>query len=290
MLSDKLIFRGRILISGLYADSEGELHCFEGELPVSQYTEVKGEFSENAYATILAAITSLEMEPANDGGFGVKVGLVGQYMIFDCCTIAVTEDAYSPFRKVSAQMGQVDLPVVLDRASEMILADLVLDDGVTEIVDVAFYPEHPRVYKEEMLVTAELTGNFNVLYRDDDGVLRNKVCRWADILEIHAAEGAGISVAITPCSSNSNGLEKKQKLCIDITTVGNVGAHMVEALELGDWEEANPDRPGLILQRRGEGSLWDIAKKYGSSVELIQKMNNLQQDSDSSKMLLIPVL
>jgi hypothetical protein len=62
------------------------------------------------------------------------------------------------------------------------------------------------------------------------------------------------------------------------------------ALELGEEEKPDPDRASLILRRAGRNSLWELAKKYGSTVESILRANRLSGEPDPEKMLLIPVL
>lgn len=287
LLSDKLIFRGNAAVHILYADKEGELYTYESEVPISQYTELKREHPENSDASVCLVLTNLEVDLIEDCNLQVKAGMVAQYLIFDCTTICITEDAYSPSRQVKPEMGQMTIPVVLDRTSEMLFAEMELGEEGCNIVDVAFYPEHPRMYRDDGMVTAELCGTFHILYCNSEGMIRSKLCRWENKRELSAANDVKMQIQLTPSGScDGSGV----KLKMEITGTGESGIPMVTKLEMGEVREADPERPSLILRKMGEDRLWDLAKQNGSSVELIKKFNNLQQDPEEDRMLLIPVV
>ena len=65
---------------------------------------------------------------------------------------------------------------------------------------------------------------------------------------------------------------------------------MVAELEWGPEDQPNQQRPSLIVRRAGGESLWDIAKKSGSTVAAIRSANKLQEEPKPGQMLLIPVL
>ena len=52
----------------------------------------------------------------------------------------------------------------------------------------------------------------------------------------------------------------------------------------------DPNRPGLILKRMGDHTLWDLAKENGSTVERIRSANELTDLVEPDRVLLIPVL
>ena len=65
---------------------------------------------------------------------------------------------------------------------------------------------------------------------------------------------------------------------------------MVKGLELGDLQEADPSRPSLILRSSGGESLWELAKRSGSTVAAISAANGLSGEPSEEQMLLIPVV
>ena len=63
----------------------------------------------------------------------------------------------------------------------------------------------------------------------------------------------------------------------------------IAALTVSDEPIASADRPSLILRRKGQDSLWQIAKDTGSTVEKIKAANGLEEEPAADKMLLIPI-
>ena len=78
-------------------------------------------------------------------------------------------------------------------------------------------------------------------------------------------------------------------LPVQLITTGGQGIDMITELEPGPTAEANPQRPSLILRRAGGESLWEMAKKSGSTVAAIRSANKLQEEPKPGQMLLIPV-
>ena len=65
---------------------------------------------------------------------------------------------------------------------------------------------------------------------------------------------------------------------------------MVSGLRLGETRQPDPSRPSGILRRAGEDTLWDLAKRHGSTIDAIKSANHLAGEPDLGQMLLIPVL
>ena len=137
-------------------------------------------------------------------------------------------------------------------------------------------------------------GSFHLLYSDAEGAYQSAANSWQDEWELSAARDAklqGISRVIPPEQAvmNSGGMTVRGRLHTDVQTVTNQGIHMVCGLELGQLREPDPGRPALILRRAGEESLWELAKRCGTTREAICSANGLEEDPPKGKMLLIPV-
>ena len=65
---------------------------------------------------------------------------------------------------------------------------------------------------------------------------------------------------------------------------------MVTALELGELEQPDSNRPSLIIRKAQGKTLWELAKGCGSTVQDIQQANQLTSEPEETQMLLIPVL
>lgn len=291
LLADKLIFRGTAIVHVLYADEEGLPHSWTAEVPFSQYAELDRDYSDEAKAKVCMAVTNLEIENGADGGYLLKAGLTGQYTVFACSHIQVVEDGYSPVRHVQLETTELELPAMLDTLSETVTAERSPEKAEDQILDVAFYPEHAKVYHDADQVVAELAGNFHMLCLDPEGQLYSEQSRWDDSISIPAAASVRADVIAMPIGGfGFAGNSASACLQLDIQTMSETGVTMVTGMELGEPTEPNPDRPSLILCKTGAHRLWDVAKRTGSTVEAIQKANGLQQEPDGDRVLLIPVL
>jgi hypothetical protein len=76
---------------------------------------------------------------------------------------------------------------------------------------------------------------------------------------------------------------------METVTAANQQLGMMAGLQIGQPLERDPGRPSMILRRAGTDSLWDLAKRYGSTVEAICNANDLEDQAEQGRMLLIPV-
>jgi len=74
-----------------------------------------------------------------------------------------------------------------------------------------------------------------------------------------------------------------------VSTSGQVYS-MLSGMEIGEQEKPNPGRPSLVLCRKGNRRLWDVAKSTGSTVSAIMEANGLDGEPEERRVLLIPVI
>ena len=88
--------------------------------------------------------------------------------------------------------------------------------------------------------------------------------------------------------SGSAQLSADLKLMIETRCAS--GIPMVTGLETGELKEPDRRRPSLILRRKGKETLWELAKRSGSTVAAIEAANPMDTEPDEAQMLLIPVM
>lgn len=290
IMAGKVVFRGAAALRVLYRDESGALKCWEGELPFSQFTDLEGEYDDAAEAAITPAVTNLELEQGENGHLHLKAGLTGQYVVYDRPVIEVVEDAYSPSREVQVHTDEANMPMVLDQRREAVrLEQNVAGDG--QMVDVFFLTEHPITRREGDGVVMEVPGTFQVLIVDGDGTLRSETVKTQGTWQLPAHENSRICGISTPSGWGQGATGRVHgDVGMTATTVAGQGIPMVTGLTLGDTAEPDPMRPSLILRRAEQESLWELAKRCGSTVEAIHKANDLTGEPEQGAMLLIPVM
>lgn len=294
IVADKVVFHGSALLHILYAGQDGQLHSWDFEIPFSQFAQLDKEYDQDAQPRMTLAVTGLELEQGQEDSLNLRAGLTGQYVIYDRPMVELIQDAYSPVRTVVPRVEHLRLPAVLDSQSEILHPEQTVQMGGNHVVDVSFYPDHPRFYRDGDKVTGEMTGVFQVLGYDDNGQPESGVSRWEQNWETAAHRDTTVEAAVQQtgkpqATMGGNNASVRADLRMDALTTAEQGLPMVTGLEMSEAAEPDPNRPSLILRRAGTGGLWDIAKETGSTVDAIRSANNLQQEPEIDQMLLIPV-
>ncbi len=295
VMAGKLVFRGSCWVRALYTDEEGSLQTWDFDVPFSQFTELNGDFGEGARALLWPQATGMEMTPDEQGRIRMKASVTCQYVICEEESIEVVADAYSPLRELTAHCQALEIPAI----SQMHTAQLPLEhifhaDGARPI-DGIIWPDQARVQLTPDGAHVQLPAMGQMLYYDPEDTLQTAVLRWEDEMDMEVAEGAQLYGVLSPggktessLSGQDAALQTDVKLtCLHLT---RDSAPMVTALELGQLREKDPARPSVILRRMGQGGLWQLAKKCGSSQQAIMQANGLTEEPACGKMLIIPVL
>lgn len=294
IVADKLVFRGVCRLHVLYCGQDGMIHSEDLEVPFSQYAELEKDYPDNAQPRIDFAVTNLEIHLNEAGKLDFKAGLTGQYMIHDCQMLTLGEDAYSPGWELETQIASLELPALLDSHRENIPIQ-ALAENVSDVLDVVFYRELPRIFWEDGSLQAEPEGMFQVLYRDMEGAFQSALIPWSGGWSLPAnkdtmAQSNWNRVGSILCAPAPGGTMLQADSHADIYTEQTKGLPMITSLVLGERVKTDAERPSLILCKCEEDALWNLAKKTGSTVKAIRKANGLEGAPESGRILLIPVL
>lgn len=291
---DKLIIRLIGNLHLIYRCPEGKIHAADLEIPVSQYAQLKDTYGNEAQAEVRLAVTSLETDQNDGAQLRLKCGLVAQYLISDRCVVELIEDAYSPSRSVELNMQSLQLPAMLEQRIETVPVQQQMPGVAGDVADVVFLPDFPRVTRSNDKVMLELPGVFQVLYYAQDGSLQSVAGRWEGNFNLTAAPNSCIDMLVQPqgkaqAAAGASDLNLAAQYRMLLLTSVQQELSIVSGLELGDLQELDPSRPTLILCRSAGESLWDIAKRCGSTVEEIRLVNGFEGEPADERMLLIPI-
>lgn len=294
VMGDKVVFRGNGNLHLLYRSEEGQLHSWDFGLPFSQYAELKSAYGTDAQADVVLCPTGVELELDDEGHMRLKCSITGQYLVDNLEMLEIVEDAYSPLRQLQLEHKNTVLPAVLEVKRENLYGEQTIPADVNLAADLRFLPDFPRQYRVGDTVRMEVPGVFQVLYYDENGALQGTSVRWEGSRQIRADEKVQMQAVPlhTPVpqislSEGSMTLKTEIPLLVTATTLQDVP--MITEIHAGEICEPDPGRPSLILHRAQGKRLWDIAKENGSTVEAIRKVNNLQEEPEAGRMLLIPV-
>ena len=287
VVGSKGVFRGNVRCHVLYLGEDGGFHSADPELSFAQFEDLERDYDEGATLSVMMDVTGFEPEVL-DGQLRAKCGMTAQYMVHDRVMVDLVEDAYSPIRNVTVSTEPLNIPNVLDTGRRIINPEVGYSGG--RVVDAVIYPEYPSVHRAGDLTEMEFPGTVQVLAYNDEGHLEGTQLRWNESWELPVASGAQVQpviLSVTPPEISGGRIMAEMEVQAD-TISPDVG-NGVTAMEAGDPAVPDPNRPSVILRRAGEGSLWDLAKKTGSTVDAIWAANQLTQEPMDDRILLIPI-
>lgn len=293
VLSNKIAFRGNGNLHVLGRNQDGRVIAQDFQLPFSQFAELNGSYDSDAQTDVACAVTNLELE--RDGGtLRVRCSICAQYLVDAITMVETVADAYAPGMELRMQTQVLEAPAILEKRMETAAGESSLQMDAAQADDVSFLPDFPRQYRENGGISLEIPGTIQVLCQDESGELRALSSRWEGKLGWKAAEDSTLTaVPVTPptpqMTVNGGRTALRAELPLQLTTTGGQGISMVTSLELGEDTQPDPQRPSLVLRRAGSDSLWELAKKTGSTVAAIRSVNKLQDEPKPGQMLLIPV-
>lgn len=293
VVGGKAVFRGECRVHLVYFDPENTVCSTDLNVPFAQYADLDRDYDKNASLTTMMAVSAMEPEAA-DGLLRLKCGLTAQYVVLENRVLELVQDAYSTTHELQPQMESLQLPVILDRRKDN---QMLTQSGPVEcarVIDAVCYMEHPILRRNGMQTEGELPGLVQVLYQDDSGQYLSGNIRFSHQWSIPSAQEASVSVTAQSGAApvvTTDGVNLHISVPVDMETVTAVDQQlgMMAGLQIGQPLERDPGRPSMILRRAGTDSLWDLAKRYGSTVEAICNANDLEDLAEQGRMLLIPV-
>ena len=242
---------------------------------------------------LMPQVTGLETDADEEGRIRLKAGLTCQYVACDRKDIHVVEDAYSPVRKVEPQVETLVLPAMESMSSQTLLLQHSLSAEGTA-VDGSVLCDQVRKQSLPEQIRLEIPALGQILYYDIEGILQSTASRWEESIYTEPETQGDMGVNILPTGkvsmqSDESGMTIETEVILETAVTGAKGLPMVTGLDVGQPIPKDPNRPSLVLRRATSEGLWNIAKAAGSCVEAIRKANDLQDEPEEGRMLLIPI-
>ena len=295
VIGGKAVFRGDVVAHSTYMGEDGMAHSIHSRLPFSQFADLDRDYDKNATLSVMCAVTNMETEIA-DGKLILKAGIVAQYLVYDQMLVETVADAYSPWRPVDCDRVQLSLPLELERKTHTEKVELAFDAKPGRLVDAWVRPGQPAVRHCGDVAQVENRGDISLLYYDEGGILRCDTKRYSLAQDIPTDEGVRVLAGVghapvdVQLSDEIDGVNAEAAITWQSVAVADSGLEVVSALDMGEKQPLDDSRPSLVLQRAEGNSLWELAKKNGSTMSAIMQANALPDEPMPGQMLLIPVV
>ena len=305
-VKDKLLVKGELTTETLYAPEDGgEWVLFRHTMPVSQIVESQGVEEDNLQDVTLR-VASLETTPKADGGGEMRLlelalrVFVGVRSAKNVQMQAVW-DAYSTQGVLQPQYGDVTVRTSADRFSETVTVRQNVDlssSDVSCLLDVSFDRVHPtfRMDGDTAVIDCVVPLGFLVLDGQGNPVFAEKQVEFSYrkiLAERPETAVCAPLVQITGCKGML-GAEGSAEVRLEALFSGTIYSVETDRLLLtANIEDAavQPRAAMTIYFSDAGESVWDIARRYGTTVSAVQEENGLADETVPEKrMLVIPTV
>ncbi len=295
IIGNKLIFKGEAAVRLLYRPVGGGMDAADFTLPFSQVTEVIG-VGENGRGLVDVTLNAAEFSLGEDGRrVSASLSMLAQIVVQEEREVELLTDTYSVCCSVNAER----VPYVYRRQREVGVGRQTLrqivETGVSvqSVVD-AYCLVGQMMQKREggqlslsayvILTVVCMTeeGDVYAVSRGLEAVCPVEVpedcqcsfsCRCGEPTAMPTADGVEVRIPMEfPYSS-----EREEQ-----------GVVVREVKVEEDGGNAEQDKPSIVLRLlRPDESLWEVAKRYGTTIEDIVRANELEGGQPGGEMLLL---
>ncbi len=297
----KIFVNSDIEISTLYVadDEEKSLQFMENELVFNQFVELEN-VDENTIVDIDYELIDYKIDAVEDADGElrlIRAEIALNIYANGICqkTIEVLSDAYSPKTRIALERQQIGIDELYsENRSQIVIRDTVaLDEcnpAVSEIFNVLCKYNVSESKIEDNKVTIEGSVENNILYLANNEE-QPVFCFKKEIPFTHEIEIKGIrssmlydiSIEVEHCNYSmitSDQVEIRNVLGVNTKVQAKKIVPIINKVNENILDEKKQlTLPSVIVYITQPGdSLWKIAKKYGTTVDELMKINNLSEN------------
>ncbi|MBE6732600.1 MAG: DUF3794 domain-containing protein [Ruminococcaceae bacterium] len=305
LVNGKIIVKGEMCITALYAAEDNTLQCVKNTIPFSQIVEIDGVNDECECDTKIT-VCYLEMKPKMSPGGEIRVFSLNAKLLV-CAeaycenNIEVITDAFSKKHNVCLKNSNVNIDKLILTISEDFNCkkNIELNDDISSVADIWSRVQSINSKIDDNILY--ITGVVCVgIIAYDAQQTPCYIEKNIDFEYKHQLDTDNENMYAVPCveiiSANytliPEGIELRLELCVNASLYKNSKICFVDDLEIDNSNlTVNRKSGAMIIYFATSGEkLWDIAKKYCADVEEIKQLNNIQNDDIAvDKKIMIPI-
>lgn len=299
VMDDKLSVKGILRASILYSadEDEGIVEVFEKEIPFNGYIEMDGITSEMIPNVELKVLDeSVDVKPNDDGeprNIEVDASVGVNAMVTDNQDVEMIDDVYSINQNTNIAREPITYPQFVGKNNtQSTLRETITIDGKykepLQIIKVWGNVRLDGVTVEDEKLIAQGVINLEVMYiaKNDDNPIEviPVAIPFEQEIEIKGLSEdmiAEVSVAIENIAFNmlsDREVEFRTTLDIDAYVIQNKNGYVVKQVEFTeDGQQYLRDIGTIVIYVVQPGdTLWNIAKKYNTTVDNITSINDIE--------------
>ncbi len=308
IMQNKVVVKGTLNIKTLYiSDIEsGAIEKAEYQIPVSQIVDVTG-VSDECECITKVEILENKIEIPNDSENNrnlISVNIKCAATVFAFCPkeINVVTDVYSRKHETQNTYSPLETQQILKNFSETLSiqeSSEIPNTDIKEIISITPSVTNVKTYMSDEKISVKGTLKLDILGIDSDDMpfySERTIDFEKSLSETLHGENIEFETGIIPTeikviSQSGNKISFSVSLIANIIAYSTQKANMVTDVKADEASAPqNPNAPSVTVYFANQDeSVWDIARKYRSSVNSIKEENNLSADVlEESQMILIP--
>ncbi len=312
IIANKLIVKGEIYVNMLYTcikEDNDSVESMQFTLPFSQIVDMEG-IDDRFECITDSEIVSCEIIPRSDGDGNSKIAECNVNIAVKCCAYRVSTselavDEYSTSFKTYSEKHTMKLEAVPQVVNSVCVVKnaLVSQDEEIDCIFDAWCTLKNSVARtdNENNININGTADYIVFARNKSGapIFLDKEDNFTVTIPVgNLTQDSQVEINLTPisCSYNlasDNSVEVKSEIKVSgcVRNVMNIEGIRDISVDEDEPVHKNNNYALKIYYTEENEDLWDIAKKYGTSVSAIIEENEIENDTISgSKMILIPIV
>ncbi|WP_262397310.1 DUF3794 and LysM peptidoglycan-binding domain-containing protein [Zongyangia hominis] len=306
VITGKIVAKGELMIHTLYAAEEDPRpQVMENTIPISQIIDMPG-VDEDCKCDVRFEPISWDMQPQSDIDgeariIDADVTLCVTAKAYRQNTVTAVSDAYSTSSVVKPSFSPISMMQLSDVIAEksLVKASLDLDEDLSAIMDLWGRLEIISCKPGEgcVAVSAKLTVCLFAMNAQNEPVY---IERAADVNENISQQNVPMSpvceLDAAVLSSAYTLSPRKVEVRCDVKFMGcvydMVKQQLLTDIEVAGEKEKPADDSALTIYYADESEdIWDIAKRYNTSVQAVMEENSLEDEKLKKRgMILIPIL
>lgn len=305
VIANKVIAKGELLLHTLYSPdlSDSKLETMDHTVPVSQIVDLQG-VDENCICQVRFTAPDIKVEPAQDNEgenrrLLLSANVNAQVSARRTKDFNVITDAYSPAFEMELDRKPLPVEFVADnvRSNESVRMTMDAPENAVSISDCTARAEITgvRIANRSAAVSGEMS--VSLMAADEQGgpLCLEKTLPFSVSEELHAEApnlrfDPDVTVLAVSASLAGGRAELRVDCLVSGLVFGSSSENVVSGMALDENSPKAGNRRALTLYFADQGErLWDIAKRYDTSMDAIRRENSLEADAlPERQMLLIP--
>ncbi len=297
-VGSRAVVKGTAETTVMYEARDGGLCREVVSSPFSQIveTDASGEPAEMDVTMSLTSVyaTRSLMDETGGDGLSLEIHAVAQCVAYGDQTFEMVKDAYSVQNPIELRMASCSAERLMGRESdtETLTVSIPTGDRASTVSSVCVRMTGSGVRAKGEARVFSVGVCVTVIYEDRGGELLS-ASRRAE-LEVPASEGVEMAVAFVGEPAvlvTDNSVDVRLTLEVAKTRFDTVEISGAESVEIKEEEALDKSSiPAVTVVRQKNWDLWELAKKFLSTPELIQEASGLEPGSvpEENCVLLVP--